>query len=204
MTIQTREVVNLTIIGVQTAAALRVFDGDPGRAREALETVARTNRHALAELRETVDLLRSPDGADDGDDAERRAPTGGLADLPALVESARSAGALAELRADLVPDGAVTPSVERTVYRIVQESLTNALRHAPGATVTVALEHRVDALLVRIVDDGPGLRAGPEGRGLGGMRERAAAVGGSLTITSRETGGVAVCAHLPTGHGGTR
>ena len=187
---------SLTVIGVQAGAALRVFDRDPDRAREALSTIALTNRRALAELRETIDLLRAPDR---DDEAERRAPVGRLAELPALIESARSAGATVDFSPIDTSAGDIGPAlVERSAYRIVQEALTNALRHAPGAAVTVEVERTTDAVLVRVADDGPGLRGHPEGRGITGMRERVAAIGGALSVTGGDAGGVVVNARLPT------
>lgn len=185
---------NLTVIGVQAGAALRVFERDPDRARQALEAIARTNRQALAELRDTVDLLRSADDTDD--DVDRRAPAGGLAEVTALVESARNAGPAVALHVTGPVDAAVAPRVERAAYRILQESLTNALRHAPGSEVTVRLDHEADRLHIRVDDDGPGLRSHPEGRGILGMRERAAAVGGTLRL-SADGSGLTVCAQLP-------
>lgn len=176
---------NLTVIGVQTGAAMRMLDRDPERARQALDTIARTNRYALTELRDTLDLLRSPDRSGD---TRPGAPVGGLAELPALVDSARSAGTSVEFHA-LEPDVAAAPVVERTVYRIVQEALTNALRHAPAAEVTIRLDREADTLLVEVRDNGPGLDGHPEGRGILGMRERAAVVGGTLSVSPQDLEG---------------
>ena len=185
---------NLTVIGVQTGAALRAFDRDPHRAWQALETIADTNRQALAELRETLDVLRSRDHEAD----TARGPVGGLAELPALIESARNTGTTVEFTAADCAHEA-SPMVQRTAYRIVQESLTNALRHAPGAAVTVAVERGPAELCVRVCDDGPGRHDRVEGRGILGMRERAVTVGGSLLVSGDDAGGVVVSAHLPLG-----
>ena len=187
---------NLTVIGVQTGAALRVLDRDLEAAREALTSIATTNRNALAELRDTLDVLRASDRVETG---ERRAPAGSLADLPALIDSVRAGGTPVELHTCDLPAGHVSPTVERVAYRIVQEALTNAVRHAPCASVTVDVAHHNDDLLdVRIVDNGPGLRGRPEGRGIAGMRERASALGGRLDLGRGPDGtGAVVSAHLP-------
>jgi signal transduction histidine kinase len=142
-------------------------------------------------MRRLLGVLRSEE------DDLPTAPQPGLADVDALVEKARAAG----LDVSVERDGLATvpPTVGLAAYRIVQEALTNARRHAPGAAVDVELHYADDSLLVRIRDNGPGpppaLRAG--GHGLLGMRERAAAVGGRLRSGPAPGGGFLVTADLP-------
>lgn len=186
---------NLAVIGIQAGAGLRVFDHDPEQARAALRTIHHTNRQALAELRATVDLLRG-DGIPTAPTESQGTPAPGLPGLEDLLAAARATGVDARLEVSGVPV-IVTPLVERTAYRIVQEALTNALRHAPGASAIVALDYTPAQLVVRIVDDGPGGNGHPEGRGILGMRERACSAGGTLTTGQSPRGGFTVRAALP-------
>lgn len=186
---------NLTVIGVQAGAALRVFDRDPETAREALDAIARTNRQALAELRGTVELLRDPDAAAlPGTSVPDLGPAG----IGTLVESARRGGAAVTWTCTGAPAN-TSPAVHRAVHRIVQESLTNALRHAPGAAIEVVTAYEPGRLLVEVTDDGPGLGDAPQGRGIAGMRERADAAGGTVSVTGNADGGTTVRATFPAG-----
>ena len=124
-----------------------------------------------------------------------------LGDLPDLVRRASHAGLRAELRVDGEPRPLAT-AIELAGYRVVQESLTNAIRYAPGAAATVHLGYRADGVMVDVVDNGPGqLAAAPVGHGggtgLAGLRERARLLGGRLEAGSRPEGGFAVRAFLP-------
>lgn len=159
------------------------------RAAEILATVERTGRQALAEMRGLVGVLR----------AAELSPQPALADLPELMDRTRAAGLPVEL-AQTGPPVPLGPGAELAVYRLVQEALTNTLKHAgPGAAATVSLDWRPGELVVAVVDDGrPGATA-EGGNGLAGMRERLGAVGGSLDAGPRETGGYAVSARLPLG-----
>ncbi|MGW3665210.1 sensor histidine kinase [Streptomyces sp. NPDC005141] len=189
---------SITLIGVQTSVAAHVLAADPDRLDRtavvrALDDISETCRTARGELRTTLEVLRASEhGGGDG-----RGPLPGLDGLPDLVAAARSAGAKAEaptgVRADNVPS-----AVGAAAYRIVQEALTNAVRHAgPGVTVRVDLRTDGWALRVTVTDDGIGHAGGPPGFGLMGMRERARSVGGTVEAGTREGGGFEVLAVLP-------
>ncbi|WP_329117070.1 sensor histidine kinase [Streptomyces sp. NBC_01465] len=183
---------SITLIGVQTSVASHILTVDPDRLdratiAKALDGIAETCRTARGELRTTLEVLRA-DGA--GGVSE---PLPDLAALPGLVKASS-----AEL--DLRSEGlAMAPATEAAAYRIVQESLTNAVRHAgAGARVRVSVYGEGETLQVRIVDDGkaPGGTSG-SGYGIIGMRERARSVGGLLTAGPRQDGGFEVRAELP-------
>lgn len=192
---------SITLVGVQTSVAAHVLAADPDRldraaVAKALDDVADTCRSARGELRATLQVLRS--GTDDGSD-EARGPLPGLDGLPDLADAARTAGARVELA---VADCRAPAAVGAAAYRIVQEALTNVVRHAgPGSTVTVSVRTQDAALCVRVADDGTGGRGRePDhapGFGLLGMRERARTVGGTLDAGPRPEGGFMVSAVLP-------
>jgi signal transduction histidine kinase len=125
-----------------------------------------------------------------------RAPQPGLDDLEALVDAAREAGTTVRLTMIGSPD-ALSPGVDLTAYRIAQEALTNARRHAPGADVDVELRYEADTLHLEVRDDGQGAISESEGHGIVGMRERAEMIGGRLEAGPREGGGFSVLADLP-------
>lgn len=178
----------ISIIKVQAEVAVHAARKRGEEVPEALLVIRQAVREASRELRATLQALR--------DDAT--APPRGLADLSELVGRARDMGLSATLTVD-GPQQEVPAAVGRTVYRIVQEALTNTARHAGAATVAVRVECRPDAVTVRVDDDGtarPGADPVP-GVGLLGMRERVAALGGRLRAGPREQGGFAVEAELP-------
>jgi signal transduction histidine kinase len=184
---------NVSVVVVQSVAAQGVLDDQPARAREPLAHIERSGRQALTELRRLLDVMRDQD-----EPRELREPQPGIAQLGALVDSVRSTGLQVILQVDGEPppdSAAVGPSV----YRIVQESLTNALKHAAHARVTVQVTCGTAAIDVTVEDDGPGRRANgmTPGYGLAGMRERAALFGGTFTAGNRAGGGFEVRAHLP-------
>ncbi|MEV0096611.1 histidine kinase [Streptomyces sp. NPDC050738] len=183
---------SITLIGVQTSVASHILTVDPDRLdratiAKALDGIAETCRTARGELRTTLEVLRA-DGAGGMSD-----PLPDLTALPGLVKASS-----AEL--DLRVEGlAMAPAVEAAAYRIVQESLTNAVRHAgAGARIRVAVYGEAGTLQVRIADDGSA-QGGTSGSGFGivGMRERARTVGGLLTAGPRWGGGFEVRAELP-------
>ncbi|WAL63875.1 sensor histidine kinase [Amycolatopsis cynarae] len=187
----------VTLIGVQAAAGLDALDRETGGARPALTTIRAATREAMAELRSTVRALRDRAPADPVE------PQPGLDQLTGLVETARSAGLEVTLDEDIA-GAAVPAAVGLAVYRIVQEALTNVLRHAEAASVTVRLWRENAAVLVEVVDDGKGTAAGevPDGgHGMIGMRERARAAGGSFEAgpVPAPGCGFAVRARLPLG-----
>jgi signal transduction histidine kinase len=152
-------------------------------------------REALAEMRRLLGVLRHDQPAD-------LAPQPQLSDLPALVDAARRAGAPVEFSAPAAL-GQVPAGVGVCAYRIVQESLSNASQHAPGAPITVSVDHDCGAVLLRVAN-GPGGHPAPSGdehrgHGLTGMHERVALLGGSLTAGPAPGGGFVVSAVLPLG-----
>ncbi|MGC9377700.1 sensor histidine kinase [Streptomyces sp. MH13] len=188
---------SITLIGVQTSVAAHVLTADPERldraaVAKALDDIAETCRSARGELRTTLEVLREKDAPD------ARGPLPGLHGLPDLARAARLAGARVDLsvRADDVP-----PAVGAATYRIVQEALTNAVRHAgPEPSVRVEVRAGRGALRLSVTDDGTGPDPdGTPGFGLVGMRERARSVGGTLDAGPRGggAGGFGVRAVLP-------
>ena len=185
--------VNLVVLQATAAGAL--LDRDPERVRQPLAVIERSGREALVEMRRLLGVLRE-------EDAERPlAPQPGIDELDALVGSARSAGLAVDLQVTGTPRR-LPAGLALTVYRIVQESLTNAARHAAGARVGVRLGYESDAVDVAVVDDGPRADAAHGGspgggRGLLGMRERVSVFAGTIETGPRVDGGFAVHARLP-------
>jgi signal transduction histidine kinase len=183
--------VNLVVL--QAMAASGLLDRDPEQVREPLQVIERSGREALTEMRRLLGVLRD-------EDAERPlAPQPGVDDVDDLVGSARSAGLSVGLAVSGTPHRLPT-GLGLTVYRIVQESLTNAARHAAGSRVGVSLRYEPEAVEVAVVDDG-GRHAehapAGGGRGLLGMRERVAVYAGTLEAGPVPDGGFAVHARLP-------
>ena len=183
---------SLGVIAVQAGVGAHLIDTKPEQAKQALEHISRTSRESLAEIRRLLGLVRS------GDAATSYAPTPGLADLPRLADEVRGTG----IAVDLVVDPAASdlpPGVELAAYRIVQEALTNAVRHGHAHRATVAVDTRGGALRVEVADDGagPGAHTRPGGHGLVGMQERVAVYGGSLQTGARPSGGFVVAATIP-------
>jgi signal transduction histidine kinase len=157
-----------------------------------LESIESSGRDAVGELRRTLGLLR-------GDSAETAQPPVGLDRLDDLIAQVREAGLTVDVRrtGDAVP---LLPAVDLSAYRIAQEALTNVLKHAGHARVTVALDYRDDSLYLGVVNDGPRVAAADAaggGQGLIGMRERVTLFGGELAAGPRGEGGFAVRARLP-------
>ncbi|MEV0173124.1 sensor histidine kinase [Streptomyces sp. NPDC050803] len=178
----------ISIIKVQSEVAVHVARRRGEQVPEALLAIQAAGREATRELRATLEALRDDDTT----------PPRGLDHVPELVEQARSIG----LDATLTMEGQrrdVPVAVERTVYRIVQESLTNIARHAGAATASVRIDCRPDSLAVRIDDDGKAEPDAPPTPGVGllGMRERVTALGGRLRAEPRDEGGFTVQAELP-------
>nr|WP_276611900.1 histidine kinase [Kineococcus vitellinus] len=187
---------HLSVTALQAGLAGYVLDDDPATAKTAIATVESTTREALAEMRRLLEVLR----ADDDPDADYL-PQPGLAALPELAERTRSAGIAVDVRTSGTFDD-LSPGQELCAYRVVQESLTNVIKHtatAPGAVhAQVLVERRDGTLHVGVHDDGPGTPAPVrEGHGLRGMRERAALYGGTLTAGPRKGRGFAVELRLP-------
>ncbi len=181
----------VSVIALQADAAAAALDKAPERAAVPVATIRSAAAAALAEMRRVVGLLR-----EDGDD--ERHPQPGLADLVDLVAAARSSGTDVELALH-PPRGPLPPGLQLTVYRVVQEALTNARRHSPGSAVRVRVEPGRDALCVEVTSTGGRSARSPGGgHGLIGITERAAACGGSAQFGPRGgAGGFRVSARLP-------
>ena len=185
---------HLSVIAVESEAARLTSPELSPDAGGRLEAIASTAREALTETRRLLGVLRE----DTGGEAER-APQPGLGELGELIEKAQATGT--HIR--LIHQGEIGPlprSIDLAAYRIVQEALTNARRHAPGADVDVEVSRREKALHLRVRDYGPGVLAGEPaaGHGLMGMRERVALAGGIFSSGPAEGGGFAVDVTLPT------
>jgi signal transduction histidine kinase len=190
---------HVSMIAIQADTARLATPGMPEQGRERLEIIGTTARDTMTELRRLLGVLRSDGDDDHGDPGDSRSPQPGLDRLDELVAGARAAGTPVRLvLAGQV--GRLPPGVDLTAYRIVQEALTNARRHAPGAEVEIELRYTPDTLHLRVRDNGPG-PPGPAaesvGHGLLGMRERVAMVGGSLRTGAANGGGFVVEADLP-------
>ncbi|WP_375400439.1 sensor histidine kinase [uncultured Amnibacterium sp.] len=189
---------SMSIITVQSTTA-RFRHPDFGeQAIAEFEQLGELSRQALDEMRGLLGVLR------DGDDAAPRTPQPGFTDLPDLMAQAERAGMVVSLQAPQNPDAQMADVTGLAVYRIVQEALSNAIRHAPGAAVQVACIRDGDCVTVDVRNERPATtpaaHAAPStdiGHGLIGMRERAASVGGSVTAAATADGGFAVHAVLP-------
>jgi signal transduction histidine kinase len=182
---------SVSVMTVQAGAARLLLPEDPARAHEPLLSVEGTGREALAEMRRLFGIVRGEE------DNAALAPQRGLARLNVLVEQARKAGLPVELRLEgerhILP-----PGVDLTAFRIVQEALTNALKHARPARARVTIRYGREALDLEITNDGHSARTGEgTGHGLVGMRERVALYSGELEAGPRKRGGYAVRARLP-------
>jgi signal transduction histidine kinase len=202
----------IAIVNVQAGVTAYLLDKQPERAREALVTIEQTSAQALHEMRAVLGVLRDSDNG--------RVPHPGLGQVNELTAMAREAGL--DIKLDVTSPAAPLPSaVDHTVYRILQESITNVIRHVGPTRVTVALDYGTDVLEVRVTDEGgrdasgdgvggpqptagsvTGSSAEP-GRGIVGMRERCGLLGGELTAGPRPCGGFEVKARLPLAPAGT-
>ncbi|MGW2031340.1 sensor histidine kinase [Streptomyces sp. NPDC001811] len=180
---------SISVINVQASTGLALLDGDPEQARAALTTIKATSKEALGEVRQILGTLRAPGAAP-------RAPAPGLDRLPELVGQAAAAGLTVETEGD---PPRLPPGADLAAFRIVQEALTNVVRHSGSRHARVCFSHADGVLRLRIDDDGPatGADAGGGGNGLAGMRERAAALGGTIEAGTRPDGGFRVLAVLP-------
>ncbi|GAA2809959.1 histidine kinase [Kitasatospora sp. CM 4170] len=203
---------SIGIVAIQAGVGSRVIDTQPAAAREALEAIEATSRETLAGLRRTLVALRrtDPDGTDrssGASDARREppAPAPGLADLDRLVAATADAGVRVEVHRS-GEQRPLPPELDLSAYRIVQEALTNVVRHAAVDHCRVAVGYGDEELSVEVVDDGRGAPGAPgpapgmyheHGFGLVGMRERVALLHGRLSVGPRAEGGFRVAARLP-------
>lgn len=194
---------SLSVIAVQSGVGRHVIDEQPAQAKIALAAVETTSRSALDELRRMLGVLRHDDQA-----APSLTPTPGVGDLEHLADQVRATGVEVTIRCSSAVATALPPSVDLTVFRIVQEALTNVVKHAGPSSVVVEIRDDADALVVEVTDDGLGPlsydanAAGDveEGHhGIAGMRERVAIFGGSLRAGHRLEGGYRVTASFPSG-----
>jgi signal transduction histidine kinase len=196
---------SIAIINVQAGVTAYLLNKRPERAREALVTIEQTSAQALHEMRAVLGVLR--------DSGNGRAPHPGLAQVDELAAMAREAGL--DISLQVTPTMPLPSAVDHTAYRILQESITNVIRHVGPTRVTVALDHGTEVLEIRVTDEGgrdaPGddlagprapagtvtSRSAEPGRGIAGMRERCGLLGGELAAGPRPCGGFEVKARLP-------
>ncbi|MCW7944987.1 hypothetical protein AAW14_23955 [Streptomyces hygroscopicus] len=190
---------HLSVIAVQAGLARYVLESNVDTAARALDTVLDTGSEALDELRRVLALLRTT--SEEPDEGEPYTPASGLNQLTALAERVTAAGV--PVRVETIGNPCpLPPGVDLCAFRIVQESLTNTMKHAPGSRATVAVCYGGDHLTVRVTDDGAGTTPAPgpgTGNGLLGMRERAQLYGGLLRAGARPEGGFEVLLRLPAG-----
>ena len=185
---------NLSVIAMKASVARHVAAVRPEESVAALEVIEAVGREALIEMRRAVGLLR--------EDRDPDLPPGCADDVRALADRAEQAGIQVELTS--VGEATLPAGIRLVVYRVVQEALTNVIRHANATRCTVSVEVVADAVTVEVTDDGTpigttGATPGATGYGLRGMRERVTAYGGSLQALPRPSGGFAVAVRLPTG-----
>src|SRR6266542_2396298 len=184
---------HVSMMVVQAEAGPVVVERDPGMAAQAFDSISAIGRQALGEMRRLLGVLRS----DDDRSGPSLGPQPGLDQLPLLVEQVRRAGLEARLEIQGEPRP-LPPGMDLSAYRIVQEALTNAVRHAGPGTARVLIRYGDDDLRLEVRDDGLGGRPGNgAGHGLIGMRERVNLFGGELDAGPRPDGGFAVAARLP-------
>ncbi|MGW5737367.1 MULTISPECIES: sensor histidine kinase [Streptomyces] len=200
---------NVSVMVIQAGAARKVMDAAPEQSKQALLAVEAGGRAAMAELRHVMGLLAAPDTGRADTPADGLEPQPGLAQLDALIERVRAAGTPVDVTVDLPPDP-LSPGVDLAAYRVVQEALTNTIKHAPGADARVRIGH-TDAhpetgrpetarLEIEVTDTGAARAVPPadgNGRGLIGLRERLAVYGGELTAGTTLAGGYRITALIP-------
>ncbi|MFF0267378.1 sensor histidine kinase [Kribbella sp. NPDC004536] len=182
---------HISLINVQAATALHLVDRQPEQAAPALSAIKDASKEALVELRSIVGVLRQ------SDESAPRQPVAGLDHLDHLVSRTARAG----LEVHKLIHGEARPlasGLDRAAFRIIQESLTNVVRHAKATSATVRIQYGEQALVLQIDDNGESLTTQPkEGNGISGMRERATALGGTLTANRTPAGGLRITATLP-------
>jgi signal transduction histidine kinase len=182
---------HISLINVQASTALHLVDRQPEQAAPALSAIKDASKEALVELRSIVGILRQ------SDESAPRQPVAGLERLEHLVNRTSMAGL--EVHTVIHGDPHPLPTgLDRAAFRIIQESLTNIVRHAKATAATVRIQYGEESLVLQVDDDGKSLVGPPtEGNGIIGMRERATALGGTLTATRTPTGGLRIVATLP-------
>jgi signal transduction histidine kinase len=189
---------SMSVIAVQSAVGNHVIDSQPGEARQALAAIEATSRSALTEMRRLLGVLRQ-----EGEPRGSLTPAPGLDDLTMLVGQVQDAGLKVWINVE-GQRGAVPPGIELSAYRIVQEALTNVIKHSGSSSANVTIGYRPDSVTVEITDPGadtppirvPAQRTG-SGHGIIGMRERVAVFGGEFAAGPRPEGGFCVRACFP-------
>ncbi|QVI24007.1 sensor histidine kinase [Nocardia tengchongensis] len=186
---------SMSVVSIQSGYGLYVLDRDPAQARSALDAIQATSQTSIRELRNLLAVLRagSGDGGPDG-----LVPTPRLADLDTVIGRTEDAGVQVDLRITGTARP-LTAGMEVNVYRIIQEALTNVVKHADATTARVRVDYGANELAVEIHDDGCGGPAAPDGHGLSGMRERVAIYGGRFSAGAGPDTGFLVSACLPMG-----
>jgi signal transduction histidine kinase len=193
---------HVSVISVQTGLAGYVFTSDPATARKALDTIGGSAHEAMAEMRRMLVVLREGmERVREGEGAGDRTAPPGLGRLDQLVRRVRAAGVPVDIRITGAPF-TLPPGVDLCVYRVIQEALTNVMKHAPAATASVTVHYDEAAVRVQVADDGQepvpaGTTAGPAAHGLIGMRERAGIYGGTVTAGPGPQGGFEVDLTIP-------
>ncbi len=182
---------HISLINVQASTALHLADRQPEQAAPALAAIKDASKEALVELRSIVGILRQTD------ESAPRQPVAGLDRLEHLVSRTSMAGL--EVHTAIHGESRPLPTgLDRAAFRIIQESLTNVVRHAKATTATVRIQYGEESLVIQVDDNGRSLAGAPtEGNGIVGMRERATALGGTLATTRTPAGGLRVVATLP-------
>jgi signal transduction histidine kinase len=183
---------SVSVMIVQAGAARLTLNGEAHRATESLLSVERAGRQALDEMRRLLGMLRQ------GNAEPQLAPQPGLGDIEQLVDQVRAAGLPIALEVEGTPV-ALAPGVDLSAYRIVQEALTNAIKHANARSARLRLRYEADAVAIEVVDDGVGGTVNGTGHGLVGMRERVELYRGTLEAGALADGGFRVHARLPVG-----
>jgi signal transduction histidine kinase len=186
----------ISVTVLQARGARRTLDTDPAAVRQALDAIEQTNAAALGDMRRLLAVLR--DTEPEGRDADHHAPQPSLAHLDQLLEQVRRSGVPVEVEVVGTPPE-IPPGVDLSAYRIVQEALTNVLKHAADARATIRLEYGDEALTVVVLDDGTPAPTNGEsgGHGLIGIRERVSVIGGEVETGPGPDGGFTVRARLP-------
>ncbi|MER5755273.1 histidine kinase [Streptomyces sp. NPDC002088] len=190
---------NVSVMVIQAGAARKVMDAAPERSKQALLAVEAGGRAAMAELRHVMGLLAAPDTGRPDSPADALEPQPGLGQLDALIERVRAAGTPVGTSFSLPPDP-LPPGVDLAAYRVVQEALTNTIKHAPGADASVTIRCAGDRLKIEVTDTGTVRDVPPpdgNGRGLIGLHERLKVYGGELTAGPTLTGGYRITADIP-------
>ncbi|MDP9869734.1 MULTISPECIES: sensor histidine kinase [Streptosporangium] len=190
---------NVSVMVIQAGAARKVMDMRPEQSKEALIAIEASGRAAMAELRNVMGLLAGPESGRSDGSGDGLEPQPGLDQLDGLIERVRAAGVAVDVKVS-PPRGPLPPGVDLAVYRVVQEALTNTMKHAVGAAASVAIGHDGDFLEIEVTDTGGTQTArsrSGDGRGLIGLRERLALYGGTLDATRGTGGGYRLRARIP-------